>query len=155
MVILYTAKTSVGWWKNFSLNILLISGGSSSILLSLVWREFYYIMETSSLQYLHLLQSTWKKPIAAFKICWEKSVRRALVKHMCKPESCGITARRLNEILLFSVSVGKPSEGQALPYKAMATTRRKNSRWEECSTSSFNRKDENIFTPTQHKTWIN
>ena len=35
MVILYTATTSVGWWKNFSVNVLLISGGSSSILLSL------------------------------------------------------------------------------------------------------------------------
>jgi hypothetical protein len=31
-------------------------------------------METNSLQYLLLMQSTGKKPKPAFKVCWEKFV---------------------------------------------------------------------------------
>jgi hypothetical protein len=51
--------------------------------------------------------------------------------------------------------MGKPSERQALPCKAMTTMRRSDSRSEECSTSIFSEQDENIFTSTSHKTWIN
>jgi hypothetical protein len=74
VVILYSSTTSVGWWKNFSFNMLLISGGSSSILICLVRRQFCYIMETSSLQYLLIMLYTWKKPTLAFKVCWKKYV---------------------------------------------------------------------------------
>jgi hypothetical protein len=45
MMIVQTAKISVGSSKNFSFNILLISEGKLSNLLNLVWRYFYYIME--------------------------------------------------------------------------------------------------------------
>jgi len=49
----------------------------------------------------------------------------------------------------------EPSEGQALPRKAMATLRRSNCRSEEHSISSFSRQAENIFSSTSHTTWIN
>ena len=71
---------------------------------------------------------------------------------MCRPESCGVAdwaARRLYEIMLRPVWEGQPGEGQALPCQAMATTRINDSKW------SFSRQDENIITPTPHKSWIN
>jgi hypothetical protein len=49
----------------------------------------------------------------------------------------------------------KPSAGQALPCKAMATSRRNDFRPEEYSKSSFSRKHKNLFTSTLHKTWTN
>jgi hypothetical protein len=49
----------------------------------------------------------------------------------------------------------EPSEGQAIPCKSMATLRKSDSRSEECSTSSFSQRAENIFTSTSHTTWIN
>ena len=60
MVICYTAITSVGWWKNFSFTILLNSGGSLTIHLRLVWRQFYHVMETSTHQYKLFMQFAWK-----------------------------------------------------------------------------------------------
>jgi hypothetical protein len=36
-----------------------------------VWRQFYCIMGTGCHQYLFLVQSTWKKPAPAFKVCSE------------------------------------------------------------------------------------
>jgi hypothetical protein len=76
-------------------------------------------------------------------------LRKPPVELTCRPQSCGVAdwaAGRLYEIMLCSVWVGQPSEGQALPCQAMATTRIKDSKWEE---------DDILFTPTLHATWIN
>ena len=150
-MVIHTATTAVGWWKNFSFNMLLISGGSSSTLLSLVWRQFYYITSCSCSPHKRNLRQHSK--FAARK----KMVRRPKVKHICKTERCDIAdwaARKLYEILLLPAWVGQPSDGQALPSQAMATTNINKSRWAYYSTSSFSRQDENICTSTPHAIWI-
>jgi hypothetical protein len=79
------------------------------------------------------------------------------VKHTCRTERCDIAdwaARRLYEILLLPAWVGQPSEGQALPCQAMATTNINKSRWAYYSTSNFSRQDEYICTSTPHDTRI-
>ena len=160
MVIWYSAATrSVGWWKNFSFNMPLSSGGFLLICLRLVWGQFYCIMETSTLQYLLLMQFTSKKPVPTFKVCWKKKkIWRPPVEHLCWPEGCGIAdwaGRRLYKVLLLPLWMGQLTEGQALLWKAMATPRRNDSRSEECITSSFRGQDENIFNSSSLKTWIN
>jgi hypothetical protein len=80
---------------------------------------------------------------------------RSPAEHMCWTESCGKDDRasgRSQEILYRPLRMGQPIEGQELPSKAMDTPRRNDSRSEECS---FSRQDENIFTSTSNKTWMN
>jgi len=100
IVIWCAATKSVGWWKTCSFTITLNSGVSSSIHPRLVCRQCYYIMATSALQYLWLMQFTRKKPAPPFKVGWRNVLRRPQV---CWPESWGNAdraARRLYEILL-------------------------------------------------------
>jgi hypothetical protein len=53
-------------------------------------------------------------------------------------------------MLLTPMLIGQSSKGLA-----MDTLRRKDSMSEKCSITNFSLQDENIFTSTSHKTWIN
>jgi hypothetical protein len=59
------------------------------------------------------------------------------------------------EICLLAMWMGQTSEAQALLCIAITAPRRNDSRPEECSTSIFSRQDENRFTSTAYKSWVN
>ena len=40
--------------------------------INLFWRQFYYIMQKSTVRYLLFMQFTWKNPTPTFKVCWKK-----------------------------------------------------------------------------------
>ena len=154
MVIWYSAATmSVGKWKNFSFIMPLSSGGFLLIHLRLVWRQFYWVMDIRTLQYLLLMQFTWKKPLPTFKVCWKKKIVKTTSGTYVltwRSWQCWLGCKEVVQNIVASFV-----NGIALLWKAMATPRRNDSRSEECSTSSFSRQDENIFTSTSLKTWIN
>jgi hypothetical protein len=133
------------------------SAGSSSIDRRLIWRQFYYIMETGTLYYLLLMQFTWKKPTPTFKVCW----KRYFTKTTNQWNKCadlkvvailtGLTRGYLKFFASYVNWTGERGTGITM----QSTLRWKDSRAEECSRLRFSQQDENIFTPTSHKTLIN
>jgi len=144
----------VVWWNNFDFSLPLKNGSSSSIHLRFVWRQFYYIMETITFQYLLLMHFSWKFKVYCKK-CVTKTISGTYVS-ICKLcQLCLGCKEVIGNFVFFPMWMGQSSEWEALPWKVMATPRSNDSRSEECSTSNISWQDESIFTSTSPKPWIN